>query len=289
MSKPSITDFIKQHQWLVFQENDNPQALVRDSALAYQDTFLRYVLDLNDRKETQSSPYAVLHFYPQEKPSIYLGAKDKMISQFPKAVDHLIQKGYQVSIRPHGGLGVVEDKGILNIGLVSDRRQVDLSIDEAYDLMIGLIRLALDKWDLEVEAYEIENSYCPGKFDIVINHKKVGGIAQRRYKDGVATAAYLGINGDQIKRGQLMKDFYTIGEANHQFPEVNPSSMTTLSAILGQELSVEECEAEILAHITSLSEVKKGNYQEENLQSFYQPLFEKAYERSEKIQPKVNN
>lgn len=284
MSKHTITEFIKHHQWLVFQEDHNPQAHLRDSALAYQDTFLRYVMDLNDQKEKSSSPYAILHFYPQSKPSIYLGAKDKMIKQFPQAVEYLTQEGYQVSLRPHGGLGVVEDEGILNLGIASDRRQIDLTIDDAYHLIIGLINASLAKWDLKVEAYEIKDSYCPGKFDIVINQKKVGGIAQRRYKDAVTTAAYIGVNGDQMQRGQLMKKFYEIGEADHQFPQVNPSSMTTLSAILGRELSVKEYEREILNIFKLHSQVEEGDYQNDNLQTFYQSLFEKAYERSEKIQ-----
>ena len=42
-----------------------------------------------------------------------------------------------------------------------------------------------------IEHFEVETSYCPGKFDLSINGKKFAGLAQSRIKNGIAL--YLGL------------------------------------------------------------------------------------------------
>lgn len=277
--KKIITD----HQWLIFSETDNPDRHKRDSALAYQDSFLRYVLALNDQRQTQA-PFGILHFYPIIQPTIYLGAKDKLLPQFPAAIQYLKESGYTVSLRPHGGLGVVEDSGILNFGLVTDNRIINLSIEEAYQVIIDLVQDSLKKFSLQVNAYEIEDSYCPGKYDIVIDGKKVGGIAQRRFKNAVTTAAYIGVSGDQEQRGILMKEFYQKGDADQRFPNINPNSMTTLENIMGSNIQLEGYMQLLIDTFHQYSSTQKGNYHDYTLKQIVQPLYQKAYQRSEKIQ-----
>ncbi|MBG9981403.1 hypothetical protein HZY91_09600 [Facklamia sp. DSM 111018] len=283
MAEINHKKIISDHQWLIFSESDNPDRHKRDSALAYQDSFLRYVLSLNDQKQTQA-PFGILHFYPIFQPTIYLGAKDKLLPHFPAAIQYLKKNGYTVSLRPHGGLGVVEDSGILNFGLVTDNRIINLSIEEAYQVIIELVQDSLKDFSLKVDAYEIEDSYCPGKYDIVLEGKKVGGIAQRRFKHAVTTAAYIGISGDQNQRGNLMKEFYLQGGADQRFPTINPDSMTTLENILGSNIQLEEYMQLLIDTLHQYSSTEKGNYHDPTLKQIFQPLYQKAYQRSEKIQ-----
>lgn len=283
MSQINDQTFIQDHQWLIFQEQENPRKDQRDVALAYQDAFLRYILDYNDR-HPEGCPHAILHFYPIFTPTVYLGAKDKLLKNFPAAVDYLNQAGHTVSLRPHGGLAVVEDEGIINLGIATDSRHIDLSIDAAYQLFIDIVQRTLTDYDLKVDAYEIIDSYCPGKYDIVVAGKKIGGIAQRRYKEAVTTAAYIGLNGDQLQRGQMIKQFYQIGEFDDRYPRINPHSMTTLSDLTGQDITVAHYQDQVIQTFQQLSQVRLGDYQDPVLEAFYQPLYEKAYQKSQKIQ-----
>lgn len=283
MSVINNQTFIQGHQWLVFQEQENPRKDQRDVALAYQDAFLRYILDYNDQ-HPEGLPHAILHFYPIFTPTVYLGAKDKLLKNFPAAVDYLNQVGHTVSLRPHGGLAVVEDSGIINMGIATDSRHIELSIDAAYQLFIDIVQRTFNDYHLKVEAYEIIDSYCPGKYDIVVEGKKIGGIAQRRYKEAVTTAAYIGLKGNQDLRGQMIKNFYQIGEFDDRYPSVNPDSMTTLSNLIGQEVTVAQYQNKVIQTFKELAQVTEGNYQDPVLEAYYQPLFAKAHQKSQKIQ-----
>ena len=159
-----------------------------------------------------------------------------------------------------------------------------LSIDEGYQLMVDLIETLLNPYHLQVESYEIVDSYCPGSYDIVVNGLKLGGIAQRRFKSGVAIAAYLSIEGNQEERSRLVQTFYRISEADSTYPLVNPASMTTLSQLLDQPITVEQFEQMIMTYFESHTEIQPLSYQDHTLDSIYQEMLLKQHQRSSKYQ-----
>src|SRR5699024_3624702 len=133
VSMLSNQEYISSQHWLVFSEHDNPEKGDPNSALSYQDSFIRWVPALND---DASTPYGVVHFYPFDYPAILLGAKDTRLPELGNANNYLVDLGYTLVQRPHGGLAVVNDPGVINFGLVSDNRHFDLSIDHAYEQMV---------------------------------------------------------------------------------------------------------------------------------------------------------
>lgn len=307
-------DYLSHHHWLIYDELNNPDAHKQDTAMALQDSFVRYLPGQNKPltseapvtsdtsqtlahspaalEEVTAKPAALLHFYPSVRDTILLGAKDKLLANFQAGVDYLIQQGYTVSLRPHGGLAVVNDAGVLNLALVSDNDLFALSIDEAYEQMVKLIDLTLARYGLSVDAYEINDSYCPGKFDLVVDGRKIGGIAQRRFKTGVTTAAYISVSGQQSQRAKLIREFYRIGQADERFPSVNPESMISLTDVLPEDtahkLSVTRFKEDILETIAQYSDYEMGDYQDPALQAIYQPRLEQAVKRSLSIQPNNN-
>ena len=292
--------YLSQHDWLIYDEHHNPDAQIADTTMALQDCFVRYLPKLNqalaetcqmtaNEHSKGQKAKAILHFYPSVRPTILLGAKDKLLANFSEGIEHLIQANYTVTLRPHGGLAVVNDEGVINLALVSDNAHFPLSIDEAYEQMVKLIALTLKPYGLLVEAYEIADSYCPGKYDLVIDGLKIGGIAQRRFKTGLTTAAYLSINGNQTQRAQLIQNFYKIGLADERFPTVNPASMANIADFLAPEeqakMTVEQFKQAILALLAEHSHYTLGDYTAPELQAIYQPRLEQARKRSLSIQP----
>lgn len=93
-----------------------------------------------------------------------------------------------------------------------------------------------------IEAKEIEDSYCPGSYDLSIQGKKFAGISQRRMAKGVAVQIYLAIDGDQTTRSELIRDFYTISgkakQTKYTFPDVNPNVMGSLSDLMKNNISL---------------------------------------------------
>lgn len=174
---------------------------------------------------------AYLHTW-QTDPLVILGMRDQQLPQFFEGAKYLNQQGYLTVIRNAGGLAVLSDPGILNVTLSFPKDGID-SIDAAYDVMFDLTQKAYP--NVKVEAKEIVDSYCPGKYDLSVNGQKIAGIAQRRVNQGIAVMMYLGLNGDQLKRGQLIQNFYEIAGIakvpEKEFPHVRPASMTTLEAL----------------------------------------------------------
>ena len=96
-------------------------------------------------------------------------------------------------------MGVVLDQGILNISLIF-KGQTETTIDEAFTVMYLLINKMFEDEDVSIDTKEIEQSYCPGKFDLSINDKKFAGISQRRVRGGIAVQIYLCIEGSGSER-----------------------------------------------------------------------------------------
>lgn len=170
-----------------------------------------------------------LHFWTTQEPTVILGINDKRVPNLAAGLTSLTDHGYHYFLRNSGGLAVVSDPGVLNISVILPISQ-PLSVDEGYDVMTDLIRTSLP--ELTIKTGEISDSYCPGTYDLSVNGQKIAGIAQRRTKHSIALMLYLSVNGDQQKRGNVVKAFYDMAQADYadgQFPLVNPDVMTTLA------------------------------------------------------------
>lgn len=197
----------------------------------------------------------IIHFWQLEKAMI-LGMKDTKVIHLKKGLDVLKKWNYPAVVRNAGGLGVISDTGTLNISLILPHSaKKKLEIDSAYILMWTWIKLAFQDSKKNIKAFEINDSYCPGTFDLSINGKKFAGIAQRRVKNGLAIMIYLSVNGDQKKRGEAVEHFYRESLGNdfgsNGYPPVNPSSMANLDALLQRNLTIEQVKKELLSVFSS--------------------------------------
>lgn len=179
-----------------------------------------------------------------ETHGVILGKLDQICSNFQEGVEFLHSQGYPTTIREQGGLGVVVDEGVLNVSIILPTLLKPYSgLYEAYDTMVMLFKEAFTSFPHKLYFYEIEASYCPGKYDGVMHDKKWCGIAQKRMKDKVIISATIMVHGHQWCRGSLMKTFYEIANQSQdpRFPNINPESMWTLSDALNRGITNDEC------------------------------------------------
>lgn len=207
----------------------------------------------------------IIHFWQLPK-TLILGMKDSRVTYFGDALKTVQKEDYRLILRNAGGLGVISDAGVLNISLILPKQTISaLSIDDGYQAMVDwLEQTRFGKMGLEVG--EVADSYCPGKYDLSINGKKIAGIAQRRVKDGVAIMMYLSLNGDQNLRGKIVRAYYQSGLRDQfgvDYPPVNPASMTTLDAVTSFDVSIDSVKKELL-------QVMPHNDQTAFLSNFYQ-------------------
>lgn len=206
----------------------------KNQAFGYTNALLDLVVDLQE---------PILHFWTMQ-PTVIMGLKDKRLPDLTAAVSAVQAHGYDYVLRNSGGLAVVSDAGVLNVSLFAPLTTPPISVEAAYAQMTTLVDAA---WpELTLKHYEITRSYCPGDYDLSVDGHKIAGIAQRRSPHALVTMLYLGVNGDQPARGQLIRDFYQAGlgdaENKWDFPDVDPDVMTTTSALLHQDLTVADAE-----------------------------------------------
>ena len=225
------------------------EALLFDQGmLPYTDLFNPFALTdvLTEFSGEQKQP--IIHFWQLPK-TLILGMKDSRVPYFSEALKVVHKEGYHLLLRNAGGLGVISDTGILNVSLILPKDTITaLSIDDGYQAMVDwLEKTRFGK--LGIEIGEVADSYCPGKYDLSINGKKIAGIAQRRVKEGVAIMMYLSVTGDQNLRGKIVRSYYQSGlkeQFGVNYPPVNPDSMTTLDNAASFEVSVDSVKKELL-------------------------------------------
>lgn len=219
--------------------------------------------------------------------TISLGIQDTRLPFLHEGLTFLESRGFRYIARSSGGLAVVLDEGVLNLSLIFAERNRRISIDEGFEAMVALVKNMLAPYQLEIEAREIEGSYCPGRYDLSVEGKKFAGISQRRLRKGVAVQIYLCVNGSGSARAELIRDFYKIaignGETNFNYPDIRPEVMASLSELTGQELSIPPLMEDLsralgasgLVTLSSLTDTEEKRYEadyermiERNLKAF---------------------
>ncbi|WP_143463416.1 lipoate--protein ligase family protein [Levilactobacillus enshiensis] len=213
-------------------------AAQKNQAFGYTNALLDLVVDLQQ---------PILHFWTMQ-PTVIMGLKDKRLPDLKAAIRAVQGHGYDAVLRNSGGLAVVSDAGVLNVSLFTPLTTPPISVDAAYEQMMQLVAAA---WpELAIAHYEITRSYCPGDYDLSVNGLKIAGIAQRRSPHALVTMLYLGVNGNQTARGELVRDFYQAGLSDQpnqwDFPDVDPAVMTTTAALLQHDVTIADAQARFI-------------------------------------------
>lgn len=242
-------------------------------------------------EEVQQLSQPLLHFWQLENTFI-LGMKDTRVPYLKEGLESLANTPYQAMVRSAGGLGVINDAGILNISLFLPNENNRYTIDEAYEVMTHLMQSAFADTGFKIEAKEIPTSYCPGKFDLSIENKKIAGIAQRRLKNGIAVMLYLSVSGDQIFRGKSVRQFYkaSLKEEFGQngYPAVDPTVMANLTDFF--KTSIEDVKIRFSQAFTNWqgstlnTTYLKEQLQKRTVQEFIQKKYQKMVDRNAAIQ-----
>lgn len=265
---------VKQQEILLLEQNfSNKQTL---DSFATTNTLLDSMPEINK---------PIIHFWTLPK-HVILGLKDKRLPNLKKGIDFLHQKGFSTFIRNSGGLAVVNDPKIINISLFLPNAS-SISVNEAYQKMTQLIQHSLP--DFIIKIGEITHSYCPGTFDLSVVNQKIAGMSQRRHKDALVIMLYMSVAGDQISRSELIKQFYQISLNNEEnkwnFPDIHPSSMTTLFNIDHSIENNDVIKQNVLTLLETNNYILNNEFLEKYLkQDSYKKLFQNNFTKLQKYQ-----
>jgi octanoyl-[GcvH]:protein N-octanoyltransferase len=278
MDKEKAYALLRQERWRVIDQSSLGPMFGALQSFAMDDTLCTAV------GAAQSDPVARSWVHHQ---TVVLGIQDTKLPFLSEALSTLEEAGYQYIVRNSGGLAVVLDEGVLNLSLVFPDSEKGIDINRGYDAMWLLVQEMFKDFDVEMEAKEITQSYCPGSYDLSIGDRKFAGISQRRIRNGVAVQIYLCVNGSGSERAELIRQFYETGLNGEQtkftFPSIQPEVMASLSELLGAELSVQDVMLRFLQSLKSLSgEIYSSALQGEEY-TMYEMYYQRVVERNEKV------
>lgn len=278
MNQLQPSSLINQSKWRVIDQSSLGPQFDAKHSFAIDDTLCASV----GKNESPATARTWVHHQ-----TIVLGIQDTKLPFLEDGLQFLHDQGYQVIVRNSGGLAVVLDKDVLNISLIFPESEKGIDIDRGYDAMLELIKHMLKDYGATIEAREIVGSYCPGSYDLSINGKKFAGISQRRLRGGVAVQIYLCVTGSGEDRADLIRQFYEISLKNEQtkfiFPTIKPETMSSLSDLLGVELTVEKLLYQLLFTLKEQSqELIASSLTVEEQEVFQQNLI-RMIDRNEKV------
>jgi len=229
-----MNDFLQQTMWRFIDQSISANKRSPLESFAMDDTLCHLV----GQKMTNSTIRTWVHH-----DAVVLGIQDHRLPYIEQGMETLKNSGYDPIVRNSGGLAVVLDAGVLNISIVLNEDK-PLSINNAFEMMVALIRQLFPEISTKIEAYEIVGSYCPGSYDLSINGQKFAGISQRRMKNGIAVQIYLCVEGSGSERAGLIKRFYENGlqgeKTKFEYPDIKPEVMASLQQLTGQNVTVFE-------------------------------------------------
>ncbi|WP_226675513.1 biotin/lipoate A/B protein ligase family protein [Rossellomorea aquimaris] len=278
MDKEKAYALLRQDRWRVIDQSSLGPMFGALQSFAMDDTLCTAI------GAGQSDPTARSWVHHQ---TVVLGIQDTKLPFLSDALKVLEAAGYQYIVRNSGGLAVVLDEGVLNLSLVFPDSEKGIDINRGYDAMWLLVQDMFKDFDVEIEAKEITQSYCPGSYDLSINDQKFAGISQRRIRNGVAVQVYLCVNGSGSERAKLIQRFYEIGlkdgTTKFTFPDIEPEVMASLSELLGVELSIQDVMLRFLQSLKGFS----GEFYSSALQGeeygMYETYYQRVVDRNEKV------
>lgn len=278
MSLLQPSSLIYQPKWRVIDQSSLGPQFDAKHSFAIDDTLCASV----GKNESPATVRTWVHHQ-----TIVLGIQDTKLPFLEDGLQFLHDQGYQVIVRNSGGLAVVLDKDVLNISLIFPESEKGIDIDRGYDAMLDLIKHMLKDYDANIEAREIVGSYCPGSYDLSINGKKFAGISQRRLRGGVAVQIYLCVTGSGEDRADLIRQFYELSLKKEQtkfvFPTIKPETMSSLSDLLGVNLTVEKLLYQLLFTLKEHSQDLISSSLTVEEQLLFQQNLVRMIDRNEKV------
>lgn len=272
-----MNDILQQTMWRFIDQSISANKRSPLESFAMDDTLCHLV----GQKMTNSTIRTWVHH-----DAVVLGIQDHRLPYIEQGMDTLKNSGYEPIVRNSGGLAVVLDAGVLNISIVINEDK-PLSINNAFEMMVALIRQLFPEIATKIEAYEIVGSYCPGSYDLSIGGQKFAGISQRRMKNGIAVQIYLCVEGSGSERAELIKRFYENGlqgeKTKFEYPNIKPEVMASLQQLTGQNVTV----FEVNERLRNLLSQKNGQLFELPLQQeemeLYNYYLDRVFKRNESM------
>lgn len=208
-------------------------------------------LSRQDRFEDSPFPPGRPSLLVWQAPRALLAAPgDTRLPGFEAAARDCAEAGWPVAARRAGGRVCPVSPGTLQLA-ISRPVAPGLTVETAYAEMVALIGALLARFGLAVEQGLCAEAFCPGRYDLAVQGRKIAGLAQAWRRHGgemvAITGASLIVDEDDAELAAAVNRFY---RDIPDTPECRASAIASLSALTGRAIAAGDV-AEMLSAMLS--------------------------------------
>ena len=146
---------------------------------------------------------------------------DTLLPQFEDAARNSAHDGWPVAVRKTGGSAVAIGPGVLNFSVIESWRGTPPALAHGFDLVCAPIIRALAQLGVTGTIGAAPGSFCDGRYNVLVDRRKIAGTAQRRTKRGEGGAllahALILIDADPGELTGVVQSFYVRAGGGRQF------------------------------------------------------------------------
>lgn len=188
--------------------------------------------------------------------------------QFSSASRLLLKDNWPVVLRPSGGDVVPQSPGLINVSMIYRINRNQYNIAKGYNSICGPIISALADMGLDAYCGSVSESFCDGKYNVVVGGKKIAGTAQfcRPVKSQAGDDEYLAVLAQAVVLGnEKLEPLWNIANRFYQYMNIPTRinhdvhvSLAQNSSYLSEEVNIHFTDAltNHLAHAFSKPENK---------------------------------
>lgn len=207
----------------------------------------------------------------RQQPYVLLGPADARLPGAKAGIAWLKDQGLPVFVRISGGSAVLLDEGCLSFAVAIPSRDLT-SLRSNYERLAGGVIDGLA--DLGVESYfaEVENTYCPGPYDLASGGKKIAGIAQALRRGFSEVGGMILVSQEAEQAIRVLEGFY---EAAGDPRRYDPEQHTNLSELCGRPVSLEEVTQAVAGAYARRVPLYEGSLSRDELARAHQLIHER--------------
>ncbi len=142
---------------------------------------------------------------------VAFGSQDRTRPGYAAAVEAVNGLGFSAVQRLPGGRAAVFHEGTIALGLSTPHQDPKIGIDERFDSITAIVIDALARLDITASVGETVGEYCPGRFSIQMDGRKVMGVGQRLVKAAAHVGCVLVAHSPELVNRPLIPAYRALG------------------------------------------------------------------------------
>lgn len=165
----------------------------------------------------------------ESQPVLVVSPSDRQLPRFANAANASAIDGWPVAVRTSGGSAVPLGPGVLCYTVLNSWSGSPPALAHGYELVCKPIVGALAHFGLSATIGSAHGSFCDGKYNVLVNGRKIAGTAQRRTAraDGGALLSHAAIivDADPAVLTAVVSKFYERAGSDRKFIAASVTSL----------------------------------------------------------------